>query len=224
MPGRGASWRGAGQGKPDRIGSPDVLDNSITSDDIEDGTIQEVDLDSAVQAKLNAIGGGGAWQQIGKFVVVAPATSVSVSFTPEVLDGTNMSIKLVANLKLNITDTISTRIDNRADGSYILQGGHSVGATHTGVTTSSNDGWTTGKNVTSGEITFLEIELAGDVPTGDEVTCFYKERSASGVLYGAGLFSTISATSISSFDVKSKNGVATISAGSTFVAYKQVIA
>ncbi len=171
-------------------------------------------------------GGGGAWQQIGKFVVVTPATSVSISFTPEILDGTNMSIKLVGNLKLNITDTINTRIDNRADGDYILEGGHSAGATHTGVLTNPVDGWTTGKNVTSGETTFIEVELAGNRTIGassDEVTCLYKERSASGVFYGGGTFATVSATSISSFDVKSTNGIATISAGSTFVAYKQVI-
>ena len=223
MPGRGTPWRGVGKGTKDRIGTEEIKDESILSEDIKDGTIAEVDLDSALQAKVNA-GGGGASTQIGKFVVVTPATSISVSFTPELLDGTNMSIKLVANLKLNVTDTISTRIDNRIDATYSLEGGHSNGATHTGVTTSQTDGWTTGKNVTTNEITFLEIELAGDVPAGNEATCFYKERSESGVFYGGGAFNTISTTSIASFNVKSKLGVATISAGSTFVVYKQVIA
>ncbi len=56
MPGRGTPWRGVGRGSPDRIGAPDIKDDSITSDDIKDGTIQEVDLDSALQAKVNAGG------------------------------------------------------------------------------------------------------------------------------------------------------------------------
>lgn len=47
MPGRGTPWRGAGQGKADRIGEPDILDGSIT----------EADLDSGVTAKLNSAGG-----------------------------------------------------------------------------------------------------------------------------------------------------------------------
>jgi len=47
MPGRGTPWRGAGQGKADRIGEPDILDGSIT----------EADLDSSVTAKLNSTGG-----------------------------------------------------------------------------------------------------------------------------------------------------------------------
>jgi len=58
MPSRGAPWRGAGRGKKNRIGEPDILDDSITSADIKDGTIQEVDLDTALTDKINAGGGG----------------------------------------------------------------------------------------------------------------------------------------------------------------------
>jgi len=203
MPGRGPYWKEGG---------------------IPDFTIQLADLTQDLQDQIT--GGGGAWTQIGKFVVVTPATSVSVSFPAEILNGTNMSIKLVANLKLNTTDTISTRIDNRIDASYTLEGGHSKGATHTALFNTDPDGFNTGKNVDENETTFLEIELAGNRTIGgvsDEVTCFYKERSENGVFIGAGKFNTVSATSISSFAVKSKNGVATITAGSTFVVYKQVI-
>lgn len=200
MPGRGPYWKTGG-----------LPDFTVTLDDLTQ------DLQDQIT------GGGGAWTQIGKFVVVTPATSVSVSFPAETFNGTNMSIKLVANLKLNVPDTISTRIDNRIDASYTLEGGHSKGATHTALLTNDGDGFNTGKNVDTNEITFLEIELAGLVGSGFEVTCFYKERSENGVFIGAGKFNTISATSISSFDVKSKLGVATISAGSTFVVYKQVI-
>ncbi len=63
MPGRGTPWRGVGKGQQDRIGTGEVKDDSLLSEDIKDGTIQEVDLDSALQAKVNA-GGGGAWSKI----------------------------------------------------------------------------------------------------------------------------------------------------------------
>ena len=46
MPGRGTPWRKGGH-----------VDDTIQSADIEDGTIQEVDLDSALQAKVNTSGG-----------------------------------------------------------------------------------------------------------------------------------------------------------------------
>lgn len=203
MPGRGPYWKTGG---------------------LPDFTVTLNDLEQDLQDQITS--GGGAWTQIGKFVVVTPATSVSVSFPAEILNGTIMSLKLVANLKLNVPDTISTRIDNRIDGSYTLEGGHSKGATHTALLSNDGDGFNTGKNVDTNETTFLEIELAGNRTiggSGDEVTCFYKERSENGVFIGAGKFNTISATSIASFDVKSKLGVATITAGSTFVVYKQVI-
>jgi len=57
MPGRGASWRGKGAGVKDRIGTEDIADDEITSADIKDLTIEEVDLSAAVTAKLNAAGG-----------------------------------------------------------------------------------------------------------------------------------------------------------------------
>lgn len=59
MPGRGANWRGVGKGNQDRIGSGEVEDDSLLSEDIKDGTIKEVDLDSALQAKVNASDGVG---------------------------------------------------------------------------------------------------------------------------------------------------------------------
>ena len=51
MPGRGRSWRGVGEGNPDRIGTAAIADGSIT----------EADLDSSVQTKLNSGGGGGGF-------------------------------------------------------------------------------------------------------------------------------------------------------------------
>jgi len=57
MPSRGAPWRGVGQGQKDRIGTEEVKDDSLLSEDIKDGTIKEVDLDSALQAKVNTSGG-----------------------------------------------------------------------------------------------------------------------------------------------------------------------
>jgi len=203
MPSRGPYWKEGG---------------------IPDFTIKLEDLTQDLQDAVT--GGGGAWTQIGKFVVVTPATSVSVSFPAEILNGTIMSLKLVANLKLNVPDTLSTRIDNRIDGSYTLEGSHTKGATHTALLSNDGDGFNTGKNVDTNETTFLEIEFAGNrniSGNSDEITCFYKERSENGVFIGSGKFNTISATSIASLDVKSKLGVATISAGSTFVVYKQVI-
>jgi len=59
MPGRGTPWRGVGKGKQDRIGSGEIEDDSLLSEDIKDGTIKEIDLDTALQAKVNAVGGGG---------------------------------------------------------------------------------------------------------------------------------------------------------------------
>ncbi len=56
MPGRGANWRGVGKGLQDRIGSGEIEDESLLSEDIKDGTIQEVDLDTALQAKVNSGG------------------------------------------------------------------------------------------------------------------------------------------------------------------------
>jgi len=58
MPGRGTPWRGVGKGKQDRIGSGEIQDDSLLSEDIKDGTIKEIDLDSALQAKVNSGGGG----------------------------------------------------------------------------------------------------------------------------------------------------------------------
>lgn len=57
MPGRGTPWRGVGKGKQDRIGSGEIQDDSLLSEDIKDGTIKEIDLDSALQAKVNSGGG-----------------------------------------------------------------------------------------------------------------------------------------------------------------------
>ena len=56
MPGRGTPWR-KGKGKRGRIAEHDIEDDSVESIDIKDGTIQEVDLDSALQAKVNSTGG-----------------------------------------------------------------------------------------------------------------------------------------------------------------------
>ncbi len=56
MPGRGTPWR-FGRGVKDRIGSKDIKDDEITSEDIKDLTIKEVDLDPALQAKVNSTGG-----------------------------------------------------------------------------------------------------------------------------------------------------------------------
>jgi len=46
MPGRGQPWKEGGH-----------VDDTILGEDIKDGTIQEVDLDSALQAKVNSAGG-----------------------------------------------------------------------------------------------------------------------------------------------------------------------
>lgn len=56
MPGRGQPWKGVGKGRKDRIGTEEVIDDSLQSEDIKDGTIAEVDLDSALQAKVNSGG------------------------------------------------------------------------------------------------------------------------------------------------------------------------
>ncbi len=56
MPGRGQPWKGVGKGRKDRIGTDEVIDDSLQSEDIKDGTIAEVDLDSALQAKVNSGG------------------------------------------------------------------------------------------------------------------------------------------------------------------------
>ncbi len=53
MPGRGRSWRGVGEGNPDRIGTAAIADGSIT----------EADLDSNITSKLNQ--GGHAIQDEG---------------------------------------------------------------------------------------------------------------------------------------------------------------
>lgn len=63
MPGRGTPWR-KGKGKKGRVAEHDIEDDSIESIDIKDGTIQEVDLDSALQAKVNS-GGGHTIQDEG---------------------------------------------------------------------------------------------------------------------------------------------------------------
>jgi len=48
MPGRGQPWKEGGH-----------VDSTILGEDIKAGTIEESDLDSALQAKVNAGGGGG---------------------------------------------------------------------------------------------------------------------------------------------------------------------
>lgn len=49
MPGRGQPWKKGG-----------LVDDTVQSRDIEDGTIEEVDLDTALTEKVNTGGGGGA--------------------------------------------------------------------------------------------------------------------------------------------------------------------
>jgi len=56
MPGRGTPWR-KGKGRKGRVAEHDIEDDSVESIDIKDGTIQEVDLDSALQAKVNSASG-----------------------------------------------------------------------------------------------------------------------------------------------------------------------
>jgi hypothetical protein len=210
MPGRGKPWKGVGFGNPDRIGSGAISDGSIT----------EADLDSAVVAKLN----GGAWEQIGKTVTGSDATTASVSFTTENLDGTRAQIKLVALLRLSGTDTLNIRFDNRADGAYSLEGSHSTGATHTAVNTSDTDGITSGKSITTNETTMIEVILSGNrnINAGnDQANYFYTEHE-SGVGYSTagGSFQTTSITGITSFDIRTKNQIINILTGSTFVVYR----
>ncbi len=91
MPGRGTPWRGVGQGKQDRI----------AGGEIEDGSISEVDLDSALQAKVNS--GGGNWEKVGELLVTGGAISkVDINLTRTVvLDGTDVSQVVVVIHEVN---------------------------------------------------------------------------------------------------------------------------
>ena len=162
MPGRGRPWRGVGQGNQDRIGSGAIAD----------GSIQEADLDTALQAKVNA--GGGAWRKIGE--VTASGSSSSM-----LLSGLNETMTNVAEIKLagtafwdNNQQTLSYRINGLTEFEYSVQGTNtnSIG-TVTGINNQAT-AWSTG--ITIQDVTRVAIELNLRGLIGDPVMGYLKER------------------------------------------------
>jgi len=63
MPGRGTPWRFS-KGVKDRIGSADIKDDEITTDDIKQGTIKLEDLDTEVTDAIAGAGDGVGYDSI----------------------------------------------------------------------------------------------------------------------------------------------------------------
>ena len=73
MPGRGRPWREGG-----------IVDNTVTSDDIKQGTIKQEDIDPAYQAIIEGGGGSGAYELLKTETVPSDTISHTVTLTSPV--------------------------------------------------------------------------------------------------------------------------------------------
>lgn len=169
--------------------------------------------------------GGGLLEQVALVEVVTPATTVDIPFTSIDLNGTFARIVLYGIYKLSVADTVNYRFDDRNDGDYETEGANTTAAgVHSAVNVTDSDGFTSGISASSTETNIIELEVGGTVKINQaqgQLEALIKERLPNdGTFYGGGFFNT-QESAIASFNVRSKNQIATFLAGSKFQVYVQ---
>lgn len=109
MPGRGRPWREGG-----------IVDDTVTSDDIKQGTIKFEDLDEDLQEQIEEGGGGGSGLPvIGAYEVTMEGTDATIDITlTETInfDDTVSELIIVSTMGLQSNpDAIRTTLNNSTD-------------------------------------------------------------------------------------------------------------
>jgi len=205
MPGRGNPWQKGGH-----------VDDTILSEDIAPGSIQESDLDSSLQTKVNS--GGGNVEVI--LDAVAPSSLISHTFnftrSPD-LDGTDVGLIkiIISNITLSLTDVIDIGFNGDTTGMQSL----GVSSNGTTVTAVQDNPVTDGVSmqVTGGTII---IEIPGDINQTSNVTGNFAKFSDNGHYsnvvfdFGSNAFDPLV-----SITIKTRGGIKTINAPTRIVAY-----
>lgn len=95
MPGRGQPWKQGG-----------LPDNTVTSEDIKQGSIKQEDIDPAYQAIIEGGGGGGDLTKIGEFDIVTPQITMPMTLTSPITAGGFAEILIVSEFTLDLADDV----------------------------------------------------------------------------------------------------------------------
>jgi len=201
MPGRGRFWE---------VGA------------LNDEIVEEVDLVPALQAKVNAVGGGGSgnWEKVGEVLVSGlPVNSVNVNLSRTVnLDGTDVSMLVaVVNTRLNGNVGIFYRYNNITAGGYRCSGNDLGSATYVGFDESGDQIFTDKTYFSSG--VFSILELAGGTDSGT-VMGHIKEAGDGQNVATIGHFTVnTTLTAVTSFQILTADSLLKIIAGTHIVIY-----
>jgi len=203
MPGKGAYWKKGG---------------------LIDETVKEEDLSQALQSKVNAVGGGGAWTKIGDVIVSSPTTSVDLGIATQAFSSYNY-IKIFADIFLSANgDTAGIFMNNTTGASYQIRGMTIAGGGFNSIFTNNSvigSGQTLNANVTPH--IHIEASIASEPATVDEAMGFWEEGRSGDTTnneWQTGHYKnqTGSPSGITAIGMKT-GGSASITAGSRLSAY-----
>ncbi len=210
MPGRGTPWRGVGRGTQDRIGTGEILDSSIS----------EVDLDSALQAKVNAVGGSGNVEKILDASVSSNLILQTFNFDRSVaMDGTDVGLVqvIISNIVLSASDIIEVQFNGES-----FSGTNTIGISGNGTNVTSVNETTITDGITTGTSDGLSIiiEVPGHLSNnGNQTGIFGRWADKNHFSSGSVDLQTNAFGSLVSIQIRTRGGSNTINTGTKVVAY-----
>ncbi len=214
MPGRGRPWRGVGQGNQDRIGTGAIADGSIT----------EADLDSALQAKVNA--GGGTWELLDNEKLTSAVNTVTLSFTSEDLTDPDASkYVFIGSCQTVAGEELRWRVNGNSTDGYDTNSIQLDKSTYTKSVDLDDGAWLTGRTANTPNSFHFELTLSpvSDIGGSTSLLGHLKEiiiDSGAGLVHTDAVIRYTNATnSLSSFTCLTEAGE-NFRVDSTFAVYK----
>jgi len=189
---------------------------------LPDETVKEEDLSQALQAKVNAVGGGsGNWEKVGEATVTSTVASVNVNFSRTVsLDGTDISKLVVVIHEQLLTPSGCKYRFNNLSGStdWATWGNHMGSATYSGISEASENAIFL--DIGSSSEMFTIIEADGHVGESNNLLGHIKTSSEVQSQGAIGFFaSNTNISSLTSFQMEDEGAGTNIGTGTSITVY-----